>query len=237
MPPVKNAVFREHLRGGRVRTSWLARPSARPPMPELPKPPPLPSFDLASLIGQGAGDTAPAESGELHDAPRPPSDTAPPYGAPAATPPTDPRPPDSAVFEVVERLERSLADIVTLRSRVLADTERQLVELATAIARRVVGQELRTHPKLIADLAREGIESLAERDHVTVRIGAILDEETLASLLEALHAQAPDCQVVFDRALGPGGCLVEADLGHVDQSLEARLAHIVESLSPEVEAT
>ena len=39
------------------------------------------------------------------------------------------------------------------------------------------------------------------------------------------------CDVVIDPSLGRSGCVVETDLGRVDESVDARLENLIEALS------
>lgn len=158
---------------------------------------------------------------------RPPSVIPP---APAVVQPPQCVPvPDKALTEC---LNRSLEELSQLRQKLLRDSEEQLVALAIKIARRVVGRELSTDSRIVAALAMEGIEALANRDQLTVRVGPWMDDDDFESLQVRLQAHSPGCRVVRDPDLGPGGCVVETDLGRVDESLNTRLANIASVLLP-----
>jgi flagellar assembly protein FliH len=125
-----------------------------------------------------------------------------------------------------------LADIGSLREVIFSQTERQLVELAVTIARQVIARELETDPSVLVELAREGIRSLDERDKIVVRFGASLEDAQRDAFTEALRKDAPRCEVIVDPALGPRECIVETELGRVDESIETRLYHVLEALVP-----
>jgi len=151
--------------------------------------------------------------------------------------------PESAAFLALEAaqsarmegaigaLERAVEELSVLRTRTLDETEEQIVVLAAAIARRVIGREMTTDPELMLALAAEGIDALSERDHIVVRMGAI-DESRLPAMLERLRRRAPKCEITLDPTMGPGECVVESELGQVDESVDARLANVLAAVLP-----
>jgi hypothetical protein len=155
--------------------------------------------------------------------------------APAPAPQPEPAPPTRPSAEEEERLaalRQALADIGSLREVIFSQTERQLVELAVTIARQVIAREVATDPSVLVELAREGIKALDERDKIVVRFGAALDDGLREAFTEALRKDAPRCEVVIDPSLGPRECIVETELGRVDESIESRLYHVLEALVP-----
>jgi flagellar biosynthesis/type III secretory pathway protein FliH len=151
--------------------------------------------------------------------------------------------PESAAFLALEAaqsarmeaaiasLERAIEEFAVLRTRTLDETEEQIVVLAAAIARRVMGREMAIDPELMLALAAEGIDALGERDRLVVRIGGI-DASQLPAMLERLRRRAPRCEIALDPSLGPGECVVESDLGQVDESIDARLANVLAAVLP-----
>jgi hypothetical protein len=155
----------------------------------------------------------------------PPAPLAPP-------PPPMPVGPSPEELEALAALRQALTDIGSLREVIFSQTEHQLVELAVTIARQVLARELATDPTVLVGLAREGIKALDERDKIVVRFGASLDDELVHDFTDALRKDAPRCEVVLDPALGPRECVVETELGRVDESVETRLYHVLEALVP-----
>jgi hypothetical protein len=133
------------------------------------------------------------------------------------------------VAEAILRLGDAVSEIAGMRDIVLADSERDVVRLAIAIAKKVIGRELATDTSSIVRLAREGIEALGARDKVRIRVGP-LPEEAVTELRTQLASHR--AEVVVDASLEPGKCLVETDFGHVDESIGARLDAVLAALPP-----
>jgi len=211
----------------RARTSWLAPPGASPSLAPDQEPalraPDVPDVEPAPIARPRS--ERPPEARSASDEPAPP-----------------PHPPtihaafivnhgQARVTELIDRLAASLEALAGERARILARAEGDLVELAGAMARRVIGRELTVHPTLLADLASEGIDALGPKERLVVRLGDLDDHAAVETIRGRLMARAPQCQVVLDPTLARGGCIVETEYGTVDESLETRLASVIDALA------
>ncbi len=228
----------------RVRApSWM--PAARPraagrkeePLPSL-KPPPLPS-EFVDAIRQEL---------EPERASRPPraSEMPPRMPPPAAAPPpsiqAEPAEPGPGPVQLVvdpeatRAFEEAVELLVAERSRVLEQTASQLGELATIIARRVIAHEISLNPNIVAGLVNEGLAALGAHDRVLVRVGSAFDEAR-ANLERRLADRGAHAEVRLDPSLPEYGCLVETELGHVDESIESRIATLLQALRPDADTS
>jgi hypothetical protein len=155
-------------------------------------------------------------------------------------PPTGDPPPrrmDTMIDDIVPRAEEeafaAIRDAVVhaemARDRQFADAEKRLVDLALLVARRVIAREVSIDPRIILGLVREGMSALGERDRLVVRVGTFY-REMQEDLQQQLSTTKLRCDVVLDPSLGRSGCIVETDLGRVDESIDARLETLIEAM-------
>jgi flagellar assembly protein FliH len=71
---------------------------------------------------------------------------------------------------MLRRLSDTLAELTTLRATMIRQTESQIVELALAVARRVVHREVTLDEDLLIAIARVALDRLGESAQVTVRL-------------------------------------------------------------------
>lgn len=133
---------------------------------------------------------------------------------------------------LVSAFEQALGLLASERERLLVETAGQVAELAAMIARRVIGRELSLDPMLVRELVREGIEALGQHDRVVVRVGKAFQPARQA-LQEELRTDGGRFEVRLDPSLGDYGCLVETELGQVDESIESRLETLLQALRPD----
>jgi flagellar assembly protein FliH len=141
-------------------------------------------------------------------------------------------PPDSGL---VVGLCGAIEQLVAARAEVLATTAEQVAELAVMIARRVIARELTTSPSLVHELVREGLDALGEHEHVLIRLGSGFSE-IAPEIAERLLAAGHRAEVRAEPNLSPHACIVETDLGSVDESIEQRLATLLQAIKPDSSA-
>jgi hypothetical protein len=137
-----------------------------------------------------------------------------------------PRAEEEAIAAIQKAVERAAAD----RDELNEASEDRLVDLALLIARRVIAREVSLDPKIVRNLVREGVSALGERDRLVVHVGSFF-----ADMKEHLMSQLSNgkitCEVIVDHTLSATGCIVETDLGRVDESIETRLSNLIETLT------
>jgi len=124
---------------------------------------------------------------------------------------------------VMDRLSRSLSDLVSIRSRVRKAAETDLLKLDIAVARRVLHRELTLDPSSIEGLIRVALEKLESRELCRVRVHP--DQEPVIRTLLARFSAAP-VELIPDPTLQCGDVLFETAHGTLDGSIEAQLQEI-----------
>jgi flagellar assembly protein FliH len=223
----------------RVRApSWM--PAARPrgamrkeePLPSL-RPPPLPSEFVDAIRQELEPPSRPSRASEMppRTASIPPPSPSTVEAEPAAPGPVQPIVDPEARLAFEEAVELLVAE----RSRVLEQTASQLGELATIIARRVIAHEISLNPNIVAGLVSEGLAALGAHDRVLVRVGSAFDEAR-ANLERRLADRGAHAEVRLDPTMSEYGCVVETELGRVDESIESRIATLLQALRPDSES-
>jgi len=130
---------------------------------------------------------------------------------------------------VLGRLARSIEEIAGLKARLRIEAEREVVELAVAVARRVLRRELHVDPEALLGLVKAAMEKASQREMTEVRV-----HPSHAALVRAHLARigAPEAiEVVADASLEPGAVILETARGTIDASLETQLEEINRGLT------
>ncbi|MCG8587582.1 MAG: hypothetical protein MI757_22980 [Pirellulales bacterium] len=130
-------------------------------------------------------------------------------------------------------LKKLAEDIAQARETWTARWERGLVQLATAIAEKVVRREISNQPEISLEIVRESLNMTAGIPQLTIRLSPS-DYETLGPEVEKLADQirtVGTARVVADESISPGGCRVDSEFGVIDQQIESQLARIAEELT------
>jgi flagellar biosynthesis/type III secretory pathway protein FliH len=155
-----------------------------------------------------------------------------PSEAPMAPLMPEPKLPDPAL----ERAFRAaIEEIASTRARVLEVAGGQLAALASIIARRVIARELAIAPDILEDLVREGLEALSDQDRIRVRVGRGF-QAAVDGLERQLAVRGHEFRIFVEDTLGDYDCVIETELGQVDESVEARLEKLLAALKPDSES-
>jgi flagellar biosynthesis/type III secretory pathway protein FliH len=115
-------------------------------------------------------------------------------------------------------LEELAEGLDGLRKKIHKDISHDVAEMVLFAARRVVGETLAVHPPALIKLVEGAIARLPGDDEVRIRIRPEAEEIVRG----ALGMRRPFV-IEVDEDL-EGGCVVEADVGEVEASLEAAFA-------------
>jgi flagellar assembly protein FliH len=129
---------------------------------------------------------------------------------------------------MLRRLTETLDELTSLRAQMIHQTEHQMVQLALAVARRIVHREISLDRDLLVAMARVALDRLGESAQVTVRLSPEDFEATAAS--RASQWTGTNVTVVADSRVSRGGCRIESDLGVLDAGADAQIQEIARAL-------
>lgn len=117
-----------------------------------------------------------------------------------------------------------------IRAALLENVEQQVVTLALAIARKVVGEAVESQRGLAADLVRRTLRGAGPK---VLRIS--VNPADVESVRAAVHDLGYNAPVAGNAAIAVGGCIIDVEQGMVDLRLDVQLATIERALThPEV---
>ena len=139
---------------------------------------------------------------------------------------------EDALSKVSEALAQALLATGSLRSRLLHESEEDLLKLSVLIARTVVLRELTLDPGILAGVVQGAVELASDAGEVVVRLSP--EDHALVSgrpEFAALPGEKRRVVLKADPALGSAACLVETVRGNIDAGLEGQLDEIYRRLS------
>jgi flagellar biosynthesis/type III secretory pathway protein FliH len=141
---------------------------------------------------------------------------------------------EKAFKEMQERIDsihnifrKGIEDIASVKQRILSQSENDIVRLATAIAKRLACRELQQHPDTIVAIVKEAIKTVGGEDKVVIEVHPD-DHAILTQYMDELreNPEGPVIRMEANPEVKPGGCIVVADTGLIDMSLEERMDSI-----------
>jgi flagellar assembly protein FliH len=123
------------------------------------------------------------------------------------------------------RAEDMLAVARKQATEELQAAERQLVELALAVAAKILAREGAENPTAVLPMVKEALAKVRDQEQVTVRVNPASYDFLLAARPELQAALAGDVAltVAADSSLKEGDCVVETPFGTVDARIDTQL--------------
>jgi type III secretion protein L len=125
-----------------------------------------------------------------------------------------------------------LADAWKQREDFFARHEAELVKLAVAIAKKIIGRNAEVNPETALQTVKEALRSVRSERRVTIKVNP-LDEAALreqAGSLKMLGAEIGEVVIIGNPSIEAGGCIVESDLGIIDAQIGTQLVSIENAL-------
>jgi flagellar assembly protein FliH len=133
---------------------------------------------------------------------------------------------------LIERLNASIVDIVAMRSDLRSRAERDVVQLALLIAKRVLHRELSVDDAALTAIARVSFERLTRSESYTVTVHPRFAAGVAAALPAALTARV---RIEPDPACAQGTLIIRSAEGVTDASVDVQLDEITRGLSDRLE--
>ena len=118
-----------------------------------------------------------------------------------------------------------------LRKKTYQSIENELVELALAIARQVICQEIAMDREIVVCVAREALAKVDDPGKIKIKMNPadlqFINETRyqLSKLIDGVN----NITVEPEENIQSGGCVIETDLGEIDARIEKQLQAVEES--------
>jgi flagellar assembly protein FliH len=134
---------------------------------------------------------------------------------------------------LVSALREAIDCIHAARAGWLAHWEKTAIQVAAAMAARVIRRELTSQPEITLTLVKEALELAAGSGEIQLRLHPA-DFKALGAQVEQLIAELSrlgTARIVADPQITAGGCRVDTRYGVIDQQFESQLARIEQELT------
>jgi flagellar assembly protein FliH len=134
-------------------------------------------------------------------------------------------------------LDEALQGIASLRAEVTDAIEHDAIELALALAEKILAGALQARPELVIEVVQGALRRIGDRRRITVLVHPA-DLEAVSAALAELQPQGGGvelCEVLSDQRVGAGGAIVRTAEGEVDASVQTQLERAREVVLAELE--
>ena len=129
-------------------------------------------------------------------------------------------------------LDTIASDIGEARAKLWQSQESEMVALTLDIAKQVIKTEVSQNPAVVRAVLANALRRITDKDNVRVRVSVsdaprVKDaREDLMEIVDGLRF----IEIVEDRRVGDGGCVVETNAGTIDAKIETQIAEVARAL-------
>ena len=126
------------------------------------------------------------------------------------------------------RLSALIQGVTSDHESLIRGVETQVVQLALAIAEKVIAREARVDPTLVLDVVRAALSEVADASELRIRVNTA-DVPVLEGRWQEMlpRSVAQHSELIADDLVERGGAIVETRIGYADSQLKTRLSQVM----------
>jgi len=142
---------------------------------------------------------------------------------------------EEARADVQARQAEEIARAKMEAGQIIANVEKDVIELALQVANRILGRDLQREPELVLEICANAIEVARASKAMTFRVnpedGKLLREKR-PRLMELIGRQV-DLAIRDDSEVERGGCVIQTDYGTIDAQIRTQFEMLRTLLMPD----
>ncbi len=140
---------------------------------------------------------------------------------------------------LLDGLQQALMQLGNLRQNTYRIIEQEVVELALAIARKVICREIEVDKEVVVCIAREALSKVEDPGRITIKMNPS-DYQFINGTkyqLSEMIGNIDNVTIEPGKNISSGGCVIETNLGEIDARIEQQLQVIEDSFRTALENT
>ncbi len=142
---------------------------------------------------------------------------------------------EDAKADVMAKASEEIARAKIQAGQILAESEKDIIELSLKIAAKIIGRDLQRDPEIIIEICATATEHARAAKAMILRVnpkdGALLREKK-PKLMEQI-GRTLELAIRDDADVEPGGCLIQTEFGTIDAQLKTQFDMLRNVLYPD----
>jgi len=132
---------------------------------------------------------------------------------------------------VINNFSQAIEELEKIKKNIFLDAEKKTLNLAMAVARKIVIREIQSNREVILDIIKEALDHIVDREEIVIKLNpedyrhVISSEDRLAETIDDYE------HIMFeeDSTIKGGGCLIKTRMGDIDARID-RQFKVIEDL-------
>lgn len=140
------------------------------------------------------------------------------------------------VESALDTLKEIIKDINDKRMKVIENAEKDVLEIASFLAERVIFEKVNLEKEIVIDLVRDTLKYVAGESKLKLKLNP-QDIETIQNVKEDLLSEfeeISEIDLVEEKSMIKGGCVIETASGIIDSDIRTRFDSIKKELLKDI---
>jgi len=140
---------------------------------------------------------------------------------------------------VIDNFSQALTEVEKVKKEIYLNAEKKTLDLAMAIARKIVSHEIQSNHEVLLSIIREALDRVVDNEDITIKLNPedfkYINDSELA--LRNMVDHYPNITFKADASITGGGCLIETRMGEIDARIDRQFKVIEELFDSEFRKT
>ncbi len=140
---------------------------------------------------------------------------------------------------VIDNFGQALTELDNVKKKIYLNAEKKTLDLAMAIARKIVSHEIQSNRDVLLSIIQEALERVVDNEDITIKLNPE-DFKYINDSKQALRNMIDQyANITFkaDASITGGGCLIETKMGEIDARIDRQFKVIEELFDSEFQKT
>jgi flagellar assembly protein FliH len=137
---------------------------------------------------------------------------------------------ERAVYQqsIHDQLQAIVDGIAEARRVLWEQQEPDIVTFVLDMTRQVIKTEISQNPEIVTEVIKNAIRRVTDKENVRIRV-SVADAPKIKAMREDILAMVDglrNLEIIDDRRIGDGGCVIETNAGTIDAKIETQISEI-----------
>ena len=136
------------------------------------------------------------------------------------------------LFASAETAAKILSAANLNSQQAILSTERQIVDLAVAVAKKILAYEIDTNSEVVVSIVKTTLDKVRNQKQLSIRINPMDFQAAIAAKgdFEVILQREQAIEFVADQTVSRGGCVIDSAFGSADARVETQLQSLLTAM-------
>jgi len=139
---------------------------------------------------------------------------------------------EQAIAEAIAKTQQMLDASEQEAKKILFEAERQIIDIALAIARKIMAYEIAENPMVVLPLVKTALQKVSDQEDVVIRVSIDDFDSVLMAKkdLQTMVGREYALKIIVDQTIESGSCIIDTSYGVVDARIDTQFETIKKAL-------